>query len=58
VRPKQVIHWPNFVDGTGSGSCPMAAFVVSGVEPWGSATRQLWSRNRARWHLPNIISVH
>jgi hypothetical protein len=27
------------VDGTGSGSCPMAGFGISGVEPWGSATR-------------------
>jgi hypothetical protein len=27
------------VDRTGSGSCPMAGFGISGVEPWGSATR-------------------
>jgi hypothetical protein len=27
------------VDGTGSGSCPMAGFGISGVEPSGSATR-------------------
>jgi hypothetical protein len=27
------------VDGTGSGSCPMAGFGNSGVEPSGSATR-------------------
>jgi hypothetical protein len=27
------------VDGTGSGSCPMAGFSISGVEPSGSATR-------------------
>jgi hypothetical protein len=26
------------VDGTGSGSCPVAGFGISGVEPWGSAT--------------------
>jgi hypothetical protein len=26
------------VDGTGSGSCPMADFDISGVEPSGSAT--------------------
>jgi hypothetical protein len=29
------------VDGTGSGSCPMAGFGVSGVEPSGCATREL-----------------
>jgi hypothetical protein len=27
------------VDGTGSGSCPVAGFGISDVEPWGSATR-------------------
>jgi hypothetical protein len=27
------------VDGTGSGSCPVTASGVSGVEPSGSATR-------------------
>jgi hypothetical protein len=27
------------VDGTGSGSCPMVGFGISGVEPSGSATR-------------------
>jgi hypothetical protein len=27
------------VDGTGSGSCPMADFGIGGVEPSGSATR-------------------
>jgi len=26
------------VDGTGSGSCPVAGFGISGVEPSGSAT--------------------
>jgi hypothetical protein len=26
------------VDGTGSGSCPVAAFGISGVEPANSAT--------------------
>jgi len=26
-------------DGTGSGSCPMAGFGISSVEPSGSATR-------------------
>jgi hypothetical protein len=26
------------VDGTGSGSCPMAGFGISGVEPSASAT--------------------
>jgi hypothetical protein len=25
------------VDGTGIGSCPVAGFGISGVEPWGSA---------------------
>jgi hypothetical protein len=30
-----------FVDATGSGSCPMAGFGISGVEPWGCATREL-----------------
>jgi hypothetical protein len=29
------------VNGTGSGSCPMAGFGISGVEPSGSATREL-----------------
>ena len=29
------------MDGTGSGSCPMACFGISGVEPSGSATREL-----------------
>jgi hypothetical protein len=29
------------VDGTGSGSCPMVGFGISGVEPSGSATREL-----------------
>jgi hypothetical protein len=29
------------VDGTGSGSCPVAGFSISGVEPSGSATREL-----------------
>jgi hypothetical protein len=27
------------VDGTGSGSCPVAGFGISGVESWGSASR-------------------
>jgi hypothetical protein len=27
------------VDGTGSGSCPMVGFGISGVEPSGSAAR-------------------
>jgi hypothetical protein len=31
------------VDGTGSGSCSMAGFGISGVEPSGSATRKLVS---------------
>jgi len=29
------------MDGTGSGSCQMAGFGISGVEPPGSATRVL-----------------
>jgi hypothetical protein len=29
------------VDGTGSGSCPVAGFGISSVEPSGSATREL-----------------
>jgi hypothetical protein len=29
------------VDGTGSGSCPVAGFGISGVEPSGSVTRWL-----------------
>jgi hypothetical protein len=29
------------VDGTGSGSCPVAGFGISGAEPRVSATRQL-----------------
>jgi hypothetical protein len=29
------------VDVTGSGSCPMPGFGISGVEPSGSATRRL-----------------
>jgi hypothetical protein len=29
------------VDGTGSGSCPMADYGISCVEPSGSATREL-----------------
>jgi hypothetical protein len=29
------------VAGTASGSCPVAGFVICGVEPLGSATREL-----------------
>jgi hypothetical protein len=29
------------VDGTGSGWCPVTGFGTSGVEPTGSATREL-----------------
>jgi hypothetical protein len=29
------------VDGTGSGSCGVVGFGISGVEPSGSATREL-----------------
>jgi hypothetical protein len=31
------------VDGTGSGSCPMADFGISGVQPSGSATTALFT---------------
>jgi len=33
------------VDGTGSGSCPMAGFGISGVEPSGSVTTSLLNNN-------------
>jgi hypothetical protein len=29
------------VDGTGSGLCPIVGFGISGVEPSGSATREI-----------------
>jgi hypothetical protein len=32
------------VDGTGSRSCPVVGFGISGVEPWGSATTVLDSK--------------
>jgi hypothetical protein len=32
------------VDGTDSGSCPVAGFGISGVEPWGSAVTVLVSK--------------
>jgi len=32
------------VDGTVSGSCPVAGFGISSVEPWGSATTVLGSK--------------
>jgi hypothetical protein len=32
------------VDGTGSGSCPVAGFGISGVESSGSATRDIVSK--------------
>jgi hypothetical protein len=31
------------VDGSSSGSCPVAGFGISGIEPWGSDTRELVS---------------
>jgi hypothetical protein len=34
------------VDGTGSGSCPVAGFVISGVELSGSAIKELIRRCR------------
>jgi hypothetical protein len=33
------------VDGTGSGSCPVAGCGISGVEPSGSASRELVKLN-------------
>jgi hypothetical protein len=36
------------VGGTGSGSCPMAVFVISGVEPLCSGTRKLISKMGCR----------
>jgi len=35
----QISGWD--VDGTGSGSCPVEGFGISGVEPSGSASRGL-----------------
>jgi hypothetical protein len=32
-----------YVDGTGSGSCPVADFGISGVVPWGFVSRDLVS---------------
>jgi hypothetical protein len=37
--PERLSGWE--VDGTGSGSCPVTGFGISGVEPSGSATREL-----------------
>jgi hypothetical protein len=49
------------VDGTGSGSCPVAGFGISGVEPSDCATRGvvsianvLWSCCDIRWCSVNI----
>jgi hypothetical protein len=36
------------VDGTDSGSCPLAGSGISGVEPSGSATRELISKMNVR----------
>jgi hypothetical protein len=36
---KQAWGWE--VDGTGSGSCPVTGFGISGVQPSGSATSEL-----------------
>jgi hypothetical protein len=33
------------VDGTGSGSCPMTGFGISGVEHSGSASRKLFGQS-------------
>jgi hypothetical protein len=41
--------WRSEMDGTGSGSCPVAGFGISGVDPSGPAatvlfnTSELWS---------------
>jgi hypothetical protein len=44
------------VDGTGSGSCPVAGFGISGAEPSGSATKGLVSRSLG--YLVNSIKFH
>jgi len=53
------------VDGTGSGSCPVAGFGISGVEPSGSATTVLVSKMDLRetgcedgggWNWLRIVS--
>jgi hypothetical protein len=36
------------VDGTGSGPCPVVGYGISGVEPSGSATRELISKMELR----------
>jgi hypothetical protein len=41
------------VDGTGLGSCPVAEFSISGVEPSGSATRELVGLK-----VPVITTIH
>jgi hypothetical protein len=43
------VRWE--VDGTGSGSCPVAGFVISGVEPAGSETMDFkWPvKGKANW---------
>jgi hypothetical protein len=38
------------VDGTGSGSCPMAGFGISGVEPSGCMTRKSLYNLHRRHH--------
>jgi hypothetical protein len=38
------------VDGTGSGSCPMVSFGISGVEPSSCVTRELISKmDLSKW---------
>jgi hypothetical protein len=40
------VHLEDRGDGNGSGSCPTAGFDLSGVEPLGSAVKQLviWTK--------------
>jgi hypothetical protein len=49
------------VDETGSGSCPVAGFGISGVEPSGSATKELSVREcvvrmEDGWNRLRIVS--
>jgi hypothetical protein len=45
------------VDGTGSGSCPMAGFGISGVEPWGSAVKELVLFNLFTGYLMTLFHL-
>jgi len=45
------------VDGTGSGSCPVAGFGISSVEPWSPATTMLVHRGTCTEELrQNVIT--